>query len=61
VAPLKALIAMLPDYNLTLDDIHAVEVIGGATRVPSIKAARPGRYRSLRHPPHCRPSFVVAV
>jgi hypoxia up-regulated 1 len=39
VAPLKGIIDMLPDFNLTLEDIHVVEVIGGATRVPGIKTA----------------------
>jgi len=39
VAPLKAIIALLPDFNITLEDIHAVEVIGGATRVPGVKTA----------------------
>ena len=29
----------LPEYNLTLKDVEVVEVIGGATRVPGVKAA----------------------
>ena len=39
VAPLKAIIDLLPDYNITLKDVEVVEMIGGATRVPGIKAA----------------------
>ena len=39
VAPLKAIIDLLPDHNITLKDVEVVEMIGGATRVPGIKAA----------------------
>jgi hypoxia up-regulated 1 len=39
VAPLKAIVDALPEYNLTLKDVEVVEVIGGATRVPGVKAA----------------------
>ena len=39
VAPLKAIVDALPEYNLTLKDLEVVEVIGGATRVPGVKAA----------------------
>ena len=39
VAPLQTILDSLPEHDVTLKDIEAVEIIGGATRVPFIKAA----------------------
>jgi hypoxia up-regulated 1 len=39
VAPLKAIVELLPEFNITMDDVHVVEVIGGASRVPGVKTA----------------------
>ena len=35
--PLREIVAVLGDYNVTLDQIEAVEVIGGSSRVPGVK------------------------
>jgi hypoxia up-regulated 1 len=35
--PLRAIVASLGDFNITLDEIEAIEVIGGSTRVPGVK------------------------
>jgi len=35
--PLREIVASLGDFNITLDEIEAIEVIGGSTRVPGVK------------------------
>ena len=35
--PLREVVAVLGDYNVTLDQIEAIEVIGGSSRVPGVK------------------------
>ena len=35
--PLRDIVASLAEFNITLDDIEAIEVIGGSTRVPGVK------------------------
>jgi len=37
--PLRDVIAGLERFNITLDDVEAIEVIGGSTRVPGVKDA----------------------
>ena len=37
VGPLRQIVGILGDFNLTLDDIEVVEVIGGSSRVPGVK------------------------
>jgi len=35
--PLRDIVESLGEFNITLDDVEAIEVIGGSTRVPGVK------------------------
>ena len=60
-APLRDIVASLGEYNVTLDEIEAIEVIGGSSRVPGVKDAITAAINGRKFDVHLDADEAVAM
>lgn len=60
-APLREIVASLGEYNVTLDEIEAIEVIGGSSRVPGVKDAITAAINGRKFDVHLDADEAVAM
>jgi len=60
-APLRDIVAALGEYNVTLDEIEAIEVIGGSSRVPGVKDAITAAINGRKFDVHLDADEAVAM